>query len=74
MSPLAGDIYTLPFVYVRPSVRTLYVTLPCLSHNSQNLYLLKLCNKKSKFNLRNNFEVLAKKHFLNLCFVQASSQ
>ena len=76
---------------VRPSVRasvrlsvTLTLSEPYLQEpfvqkickkNPKIIYLLKLCNEKSKFNFAKNFGSFGKKnHFLDLCFVQARSR
>ena len=86
--PLRETYIVFPSVYVRSSVRP-FVCNAFLSEpdsprtfrakNLQNIpkitYLLKFCNKKLKFNFAKNFGSFGqKKHFLNLCFVQARSQ
>ena len=82
MSPPAGETYiVLPSVYVRPSVRmsvcyaTLVRAISPRTFRAKNLknfpqltYLLKLCNKKLKFNFSKNVEVLAKKPLFEFVF------
>ena len=88
MSPLRETYIVLLSVYVRPSVRMSCVTLPLsepylpepfLEKNNKNISInniptevvqqkikIQFCQKLLKF--------WPKKHFLNLCFVQARSR